>query len=271
MKLTVCFSHTRHSIAVNGLELALIWTDQLNKQSTRLVRSLDKKLSWIFWFSINDRCGLLSRMHRGNSAAISSWVELRVPLYIESSTVSDDFQQAANFLLLSVTSSIHGGNLHSAKLLVELSWVEFNELMLSHVVTHLELYRLMHITVFSIWLNCSDYSPGLNQFFKADSTNHTYLLSKVEVCRKLKIGSYLVFENQTVQKFDIRSADGFPIEAVYNLQFKLRVTKTTLLADKVRFETRLKQSLAYRFFINYSIKGCNICCKLLLKYYITSK
>ena len=41
----------------------------------------------------------------------------------------------------------------------------------------------------------------------------------VGMCRKPKFGSYSVFKNRTVQKFDIRS-DGLPIETECNTTFK---------------------------------------------------
>ena len=43
--------------------------------------------------------------------------------------------------------------------------------------------------------------------------------SLLGMCRKPKFGSYLVFKNRTVQKFDIRS-DGFPTETARNLPFR---------------------------------------------------
>jgi len=45
---------------------------------------------------------------------------------------------------------------------------------------------------------------------------------------------------RTVQKFDIR-ADGFPTETACNPQFKLKVTKITLLAFNVQLKNILKQ------------------------------
>jgi len=58
----------------------------------------------------------------------------------------------------------------------------------------------------------------------------------------MKFGSDIKYPNRigTVQKFDIR-ADSFPTETACNPQFKLKVTKLTLLAfnvhcaDKERF------------------------------------
>jgi len=47
------------------------------------------------------------------------------------------------------------------------------------------------------------------------------------------------FKIQTVQKFDIHS-DGFSTETACNPQFKLKVTKITLLAFSVRMKNVLK-------------------------------
>ena len=67
---------------------------------------------------------------------------------------------------------------------------------------------------------------------------------------KTKFSSDSVIKNQTVQKFDIRSG-GFPIETTSNPLFKQNVTKSNFTpikcADKERFKTQPKQSLAYRF------------------------
>jgi len=49
----------------------------------------------------------------------------------------------------------------------------------------------------------------------------------------------LVSENQTVQKFDIRS-DGFQIETACNLPFKYKVTKVILLALNMQIKNVLK-------------------------------
>jgi len=54
----------------------------------------------------------------------------------------------------------------------------------------------------------------------------------IGMCGKPKFGSYSVFKNRTVQKFDIRS-DGFP-------QFMLKVTNITLLAFKCAHKERFK-------------------------------
>jgi len=58
------------------------------------------------------------------------------------------------------------------------------------------------------------------------------------MCGKPKISSDSIFKNQTVQKSDIRS-DGFPTETAFDLQFRLKVTKSkfTNCADKECFET----------------------------------
>jgi len=48
------------------------------------------------------------------------------------------------------------------------------------------------------------------------------------LCRKPKISFDSIFKKQNLSKFDIPS-DSFPTETVYNLQFKLKVAKMTLM------------------------------------------
>ena len=62
---------------------------------------------------------------------------------------------------------------------------------------------------------------------------------QVRVCQKPKIGSDSLFKKRTVQKFDICS-DDFPTETACNPQFKLKVTKITLLTLSVQIKIVLK-------------------------------
>ena len=60
------------------------------------------------------------------------------------------------------------------------------------------------------------------------------------VCEKLKFGLDIKYQDRirTVQKFDI-CADGFQIETAWNPQFKLEMTKITLLAFSVQIKNVL--------------------------------
>ena len=82
------------------------------------------------------------------------------------------------------------------------------------------------------------------------TTDPVYVCVYLGVCGKLKIGSDLVLQNHTIQKFDICS-QSFPTETACNPPFKLKVTQNNFTcvqcADKERFKTRPKQNLAYRF------------------------
>jgi len=59
------------------------------------------------------------------------------------------------------------------------------------------------------------------------------------LCGKPKIGSDSDLKNQTVQESDIRSG-GFLTETVCNPQFKLKVTKVTLIAFNLQTKNVLK-------------------------------
>jgi len=63
-----------------------------------------------------------------------------------------------------------------------------------------------------------------------------FLLLLLGVCGKPKFGTD---SDITIQKFDVR-ADSFPTETVCNPQFKLNVTKITLLAFSVQIKNVLK-------------------------------
>ena len=80
---------------------------------------------------------------------------------------------------------------------------------------------------------------------------------KLGVCGKQKFASDIK-KSEPSKKFDI-CADGFPTETVCNLQFKLKVTKITLLA----FTTETEFIIQYAQFIQhstvwYGIVGFNV-------------
>jgi len=59
------------------------------------------------------------------------------------------------------------------------------------------------------------------------------------MCSKPKFGFDSVFENRTIQKFDIRSG-GFPTETACNLSFKKKINKSNFTRVNVHIKNVLK-------------------------------
>jgi len=70
-----------------------------------------------------------------------------------------------------------------------------------------------------------------------------YVIFLLRVCRYPKFGldSDIKYLIRIIQKFDIR-ADGFLTETACSLQFKLKMTKITLLALNLQIKNILKHS-----------------------------